>query len=329
MKAATIRRYGGPEVVVIENMPLPVAGPGEVRVRVAAAGITVADARLRANDAPRGFGFLMRCITGLIRPRHPVFGMEFAGVVDALGSGVTGFRPGQRVFGITGLKGGAHAEFLTIRADARLFPLPDALSFAEGAAFFFGGLTAADFLMDKGNVGPGDRLLINGATGSVGAAAIMIGRHLGAKVTAVARSENHGFARELGAHEVIDYRAGPIRGQWEVILDVIGILPYGKAASLLGPGGRLLPVTATLAEQVSYALHPKRGPHRITGGIVADKKSAMERLIGLHASGVYRPIVGEVFPFAEVAAAHALAGSGHKRGNVVIRLPGQLRQPAS
>ena len=141
MKAATIRRYGGPEVLSIEDLPEPVAGPGEVRVRVTAAGVTAADARLRANDAPRGFGFLMRCFTGLIRPRHPVFGMEFAGVVDALGAGGAGFTLGQRVFGITGIKGGAHAQYLTIRADARLFPLPNALGDAQGAAFFFGGLT--------------------------------------------------------------------------------------------------------------------------------------------------------------------------------------------
>ena len=320
MKAATIRRYGGPEVVMIENLPLPVAGPGEVRVRVTAAGVTVADARLRANEAPRGFGFLMRCITGLIRPRHPVFGMEFAGLVDALGAGVTAFTPGQRVFGITGLKGGAHAEFLTIRADARLFPLPEALSPVEGAAFFFGGLTAADFLMDKAKLRPGDRLLINGATGSVGSAAIQIGRHLGAKITAVARTENHRFALELGAAEVIDYRTSPISGQWDVILDVVGNLPYPKAAPLLAPGGQLLPVTATLGEQLSYGLRAKRGTHRITGGVIADSKPAMKRLINLHRSGVYLPTVGDVLPFAEIAAAHALAGSHHKRGNVVVTL---------
>ena len=318
MQAATIRRYGGPEVVRIEDLPAPVAGPGEVRVRVTAAGVTAADARLRANDAPRGFGFLMRCVTGLIRPRHPVFGMEFAGVVDALGAGVAGFTLGQRVFGITGLKGGAHAECLTIRADARLYPLPDTLDDAQGAAFFFGGLTAADFLMDKGNIRHGDRLLINGATGSVGSAAIQIGRHLGAKVTAVAQAQNHAFARELGAADTIDYRAGPIGGQWDAILDVVGSLPYPKAALLLAPAGRLLPVTATLAEQLSYGLHANRGTHRITSGIVGDSKPAMERLIRLHSAGVYRPTVGDVLPFADIATAHARAGSRHKRGNTVV-----------
>jgi NADPH:quinone reductase-like Zn-dependent oxidoreductase len=318
MKAATIRRYGGPEVVRIEDLPVPVAGPGEVRVRITAAAVTAADARLRANDAPRGFGFLMRCITGLIRPRHPVFGMEFAGVVDALGAGAAGFTLGQRVFGITGIKGGAHAEYLTIRADASLFALPDTLDDAQGAAFFFGGLTAADFLMDKADIRQGDALLINGATGSVGSAAIQIGRHLGAKVTAVARAENHAFAHELGAGDTVDYRAGPISGQWDVILDVVGSLPYAKAAPLLAPGGRLLRVTATLAEQLSYGLRAKRGAHRIIGGVVGDGKPAMERLIRLHSAGAYRPTVGNVLPFSEIAAAHARAGSRHKRGNTVV-----------
>ena len=318
MKAATIRRYGGPEVVRIEELPLPVAGPHEVRVRVTAAGVTTADARLRANDAPRGFGFLMRCLTGLIRPRHPVFGMEFAGVVESLGAGAAGFSLGQRVFGITGIKGGAHAEYLTIRADARLFALPEALSDVQGAAFFFGGLTAADFLMDKADIRQGDRLLINGATGSVGSAAIQIGHHLGAKVTAVARAENHAFARELGAGDTIDYRAGPISGQWDVILDVVGSLPYPKAAALLTCGGRLLPVTATLAQQMSYGLRPKRGLHCITGGVIGDGKAAMERLIRLYSAGVYCPTVGDVLPFAEIATAHACASSRHKRGNTVV-----------
>ena len=322
MKAATVRRYGGPEVVRIEDLPLPVAGQGEVRVRVTAAGVTAADARLRANDAPRGFGFLMRCFTGFVRPRHPVSGMEFAGVVDALGTGVSCWRLGQRVFGVTGLQGGAHAEHLTIGSEARLFALPDTLTDTQGAAFFFGGLTAADFLIDKADIRPGESLLINGATGSVGSAAVQIGRHLGAKVTAVTRAENHGLARDLGATDTIDYRAGPIRGTWDVILDVVGNLPYPQAASLLAPRGRLLPVTATLAQQLSYVLHARRGLHRVTGGMIGDGRTAMERLIRLHgaAAGAYRPTVGDVLPFAQIAAAHALAGSRHKRGNTVVLL---------
>ena len=321
MQAATVRRYGGPEVVSLESLPIPEPKPGEVRIRVTAAAVTAADARLRANDAPRGFGLIMRLITGVIRPRNPVPGMEFAGVVDMLGAHVTGFAPGQRVFGTTGIKGGAHAGYLTIRADGKLFPLPDSLSDAEGAAFFFGGLTAADFLLDKARLKPGERLLINGATGAVGTAALQIARHLGAHMTTVARRENHGLAGELGAAEVIDYRDGPITGQWDAILDVVGNLPYPMAAPLLAPGGRLLPVTATLGEQLSYSTRPNRATHRMTGGVIAESKTAMERLIRLHNAGVYRPALGITLPFAKIREAHDAAGSRHKRGNVVVTIP--------
>ena len=322
MKAAIIRRYGGPEVVTFEDIPTPLPKPGEVRIRVTAAAVTAADARLRANDAPRGFGFLMRLITGLRRPRNPVPGMEFAGLVDALGAGGAGFTPGQRVFGTTGLRGGAQAEFLTINAAAKLFPTPASLSDPEAAAFFFGGLTAADFLLDKAGLLAGERLLINGATGSVGSAAIQIGRHLGAQITAVCRAENHAFSRELGADFVQDYSAGPLSGSYDVILDVVGNLPYSLAAPLLAPGGRLLPVTATLGEQLSYGLRPKRGTHRISGGVIAETTRAMERLIRLHSAGVYHPILGQILPFNAIRQAHAEAGSRHKRGNTVVIMTG-------
>ncbi|NJM83319.1 MAG: zinc-binding dehydrogenase, partial [Tabrizicola sp.] len=128
-------------------------------------------------------------------------------------------------------------------------------------------------------------------------------------------------ARALGADAVLDYRAGPPEGSWDAILDVIGSLPYHRARKLLAPGGRLLPVTASLGQQIGAALRPRRGDHRISGGIIADSKAAMERLIGLHRAGHYRPVIGETFPLAEIGAAHALAGSFHKRGNVVVIMP--------
>lgn len=134
----------------------------------------------------------------------------------------------------------------------------------------------------------------------------------------MARAENHAFARALGADATNDYLMGPIEGQWDVTLDVVGKLPYPKAAPLLAPAGRLLSVTATLAEPLSCALRPNRGLHRITGGVIGDGKAAMERLIGLHRDGIYRPAVGDILPFAEIAAAYAQAGSRHKRGNTVV-----------
>lgn len=319
MRAATTPAYGPPEVVRVARVPRPRPGPGEVLVRVSATPVTRGDARLRGNDAPAGFGPLLRLAFGLRRPRNPVQGMEFAGVVETPAGGLAS---GDRVFGVTGLKGSAHAEYLTIPAAGRIFRTPETLTDAEAAAFFFGGLTAADFLIDKARLAPDERVLINGATGAVGSAAIQIARHLGARVTAVCSPANADFARWIGAEEVFDYGAGGIAGAWDVVMDVAGTLPYPRAAALLRRGGRLLPVTATLREQISYVLQPRRGGHRITGGTIAETRPAMERLLALHTEGAYQPVVGAVLPFERIAAAHALAGSGHKRGSVVVRIEG-------
>jgi NADPH:quinone reductase-like Zn-dependent oxidoreductase len=163
MKAAVYTAYGPPETIAIREIPVPEPGPGEILVRVRAAPVTAGDARLRSGKVPRGLGLMLRLVIGLSRPRISP-GWAFAGEVAALGSGVSTFAPGQPVFGLTGIKGGAHAEYLTIRADGRVLPLPGTLSFEEGAAFFFGGMTAAEFLIDRARLREGERLLVAGAT---------------------------------------------------------------------------------------------------------------------------------------------------------------------
>jgi NADPH:quinone reductase-like Zn-dependent oxidoreductase len=317
MLAAETRRYGPPEVVDVVERPVPVPKPGEVLVRVTAAPVTRGDARIRGMDVPAGFAPVLRLVFGLRGPRRRVQGMEFAGRIAA---GAGGFAPGDRVFGITGLAGGAHAEYLAIAAAGRILPVPDSLTDAEAAAFFYGGLTAADFLIDKAGLRPGERLLVNGATGAVGAAAVQIARHLGAGVTAVCSPANHDLARSLGAQSVHDYRGGPPRGVWDVVMDVAGTLPFD--AGLLSPGGRWLPVTATLGQSIGRALRPRRQGRVLTGGTIAETRAAMVRLVQLHAAGAWRPVVGAILPFARIREAHALAGSGHQRGSVVLTFPG-------
>lgn len=313
MLTAETRRYGPPEVIDLVERPIPRAKPGEVLVRVTAAPVTRGDARIRALDVPAGFGPILRLVFGLRGPRTRVQGMEFAGHV-VTGAGT--FAPGDRVFGITGMRGGAHAEYLCVLASGRLLPIPETLSDAEAAAFFFGGLTAADFLIDKAALRPGERLLVNGATGAVGVAALQIARHLGAQVTAVCSAPNHNFALGLGAGAVLDYHSGPPRGVWDVVMDVAGTLPFDPA--ILSPGGRYLPVTATLGQTIDQALRPRRQGRALTGGVIADTLPAMQRLVRLHAEGAFRPVMGETLPFARIREAHALAGGGHKRGSVVL-----------
>lgn len=315
MKIARYTAYGGPETVVLEDAPIPTPGPGELLIRIRAAPVTAGDARIRSGKVPRGLTLPLRLALGWSRPRVAP-GWAFAGEIAALGPGVTTFHEGQRVFGLKGFKGGAHAEFLTIPANGPFLPLPDTLTYEEGAAFFFGGLTAAEFLIDRAKLAPGERLLVAGATGSVGSAAVQIARHIGATVAATASPANHALARQLGAAEVTDYRTGPPSGPFDVILDVMGSLGWKGAEPLLFPQGRLILITADLSEMLSSALRPRR----FITGTNKDTLPAMRRLLALHEAGGYTPVVGQILPFSQLPEAHRIAESFHKPGNLVVTM---------
>ncbi|GAB1380070.1 NAD(P)-dependent alcohol dehydrogenase [Pararhodobacter aggregans] len=319
MKAATARRYGGPEVMAIEVLPRPVPGPGQVLVKVAAFGVTRGDTRIRGLDVPRGMGLMVRAIFGWTRPRRPVPGRELAGAIAALGPGVSGWTVGEAVLGITdGMTLGAGAEYAVITADKMLARRPATLTEAEAAALPFGLMTAADFLIDQMALQPGERLLVNGASGAVGLAALWLGAHLGAEVTGVASPANHAAMQDAGAHRTADYARPLPPGPYDAILDVAGTLPYAKAAPLLAPGGRLGVVTADLAGQIGAGIRSKRGSHRLCAGVIKERPETLARVLDLHAQG-YRPSV-TTLPLAEIVEAHRLASSGHKRGNVVVTL---------
>ena len=314
MKIARYTAYGGPETIVLEDAPIPTPGPGELLIRVRAAPVTAGDARMRSGRVPRGLGTMLRLAIGWSRPKVAP-GWAFAGEIAALGPGVTGFTEGQRVFGLKGFKGGAHAEYLTIRADGPVLPLPDTLNYEQGAAFFFGGLTAAEFLIDRAKLAPGERILIAGATGAVGGAATQIARHLGATISATASPANHALARQLGATEVTDYRKGPPNGTFDVILDVMGSLGWKGVEPLLSATGRMILVTADLSEMLASFFR-----RRLMTGTSKEDLPSMRRLVELHGADGYTPVVGPVLPFVQLVEAHRIAESFHKPGNLVVRM---------
>lgn len=319
MLVAEITRYGPPEVVRLVERPCPTPGPGEVLIRVRAAPVTAGDARIRSGKVPRGFATALRLAFGWRAPRFRP-GWAFAGEVTGLGEGTTGVALGARVFGVTGVRGGAHAEYLVMPANGLLLPLPESLSLEEGAACFFGGLTAAAFLIDTTRVQPGERVLIHGATGAVGSAAVQMATHLRALVTAVASSPNHDLARRLGAVAVHDYRAGPVQGCFDVVLDVMGALGWRGARPLLADAGRLALVTADLPATLGALLWSRRDGRRVVAGTSKASKEKMQRVVDLHLAGAYRPVVGQVLPFSDLARAHALAETFHKPGNLVVAM---------
>jgi NADPH:quinone reductase-like Zn-dependent oxidoreductase len=320
LRVAKVTAYGGVENIVFDEVPMPVPAKGCILVKVFAAPVTAGDARIRSGRVPRGFGLILRLVFGWNAPRSPVQGWSFSGEVAALGADVTAFAPGQRVFGISGVKGGAHGDYVCVPAE-RVMPLPEAMSHEEGAAFFFGGLTASSFLLDNADLKPGQRVLVNGATGSVGSAAVQIAASKGAKVSAVCSAANRDLAQRLGAEAVFDYRTEAVTGEYDLILDVIGTLPWPKAEPHLLPGGRLLLVSGDLLAGIGAALRPKRSLGRHVAALVSSEARAnMDRLLALYRAGHYRPLVGEVFAFDDIRAAHAKAETFSKPGNTILKI---------
>ncbi len=191
MKAATARRYGPPSVIRIETLPDAAPRAGEILIRTRAASVATADWRIRSLTMPRGFGPLARPIFGLTRPRQPILGTECAGTVAAIGPGVTTFREGDAVIAYLGARMGAHAELTRARADKAVILKPETLTWEQAAAFSFGGATALTYLRDGGKLKPGQSLLLIGASGSVGHAALQIATAMGAHVTTVTSGRQH------------------------------------------------------------------------------------------------------------------------------------------
>jgi NADPH:quinone reductase-like Zn-dependent oxidoreductase len=314
MKALVATRYGGPGVVVWRDWPEPAAGPGQVVVRMVAASVVAPDVRLRGGDFPRGFGVMARAAFGLRRLRHPVLGCEGAGVVIAAGPGVTRFAAGDEVIvhPSVGFGHGTHAERLAIAADGAVIEKPPTLTWAEAAAFCHGGLTALFYLRDRMALRPGQRLLVAGAAGSVGHAAVQVGRAMGAEVTAGADARHHARLAGLGVG-TLDLRAGVRDERFDKVLDCTGTLHPRDGARLLRPGGRLGLIAADLPDMLGAALR-----RDVVTGSFTGQRAGMEWLADLTWRGGYRPAVAAVIPAAEGARAHAAAMARGRFGSVVL-----------
>lgn len=321
MKAAVYHKYGPPEVLRVEDIPTPVPKPDEVLIRVRAATVSSADWRARSLNMPRGFGAFGRPAFGFFGPRQKVLGTGFAGEIAEVGAKVTGFRQGDRVFGDCGMKMGAHAEFVVLKADAALASMPDDLGFEDAAALVFGGTVALIFLRDKGKVQANERVLVNGASGEVGVAMVQIARHFGAEVFGVSSAANAGLLRGLGATP-IDYNREDFtdHGPFDVIVDTVGNAGWARSHKALREGGRLLLVLAGLGEMILAPLRSRQQGKRAIAGVAMGSAADLELLAKLAASGAIKPVIGKVFALADVVEAHRLVDSGHKVGAVVLHI---------
>jgi NADPH2:quinone reductase len=316
MKAAVYTRFGPPEVLTLRQVPKPAPRAGEVLVRVRAMTVTSAECAMRRGEPLWG-----RIVLGVLRPRRRMrtLGTEFAGVVEEVGAGATRFRPGDEVFGFTGFRLGANAEYVCLPQRASLAPKPVNTGFEEAAAAVDGGSTALYFLRRAG-VRSGHRVLVYGASGSIGTYAVQLARHLGAHVTAVCGPRNAGLVAELGADEVIDYtredysRSGAV---YDIVFDTLGKTSFSRARAVLAPRGRYASTTGLHNTFLSLGTSVSRG-RRVVTGMSVEKNDALVYLKGLIEAEELRIVIDRRYPFDRLAEAHRYVETGHKSGNVVV-----------
>lgn len=322
MRAAVYRKFGAPEVVSVEEVPHPSPGPRDVLVKVHASTVSAADYRSRSRRVPKGLGLLAAKGLGLFRPRNQILGMDFAGVVAAVGADVTKFHPGDNVVGMLGAKFGGHAEYVSLPEDGVITAKPRNLGFQDAVTLVFGGLTARSFL-NQADVKPGDTVLINGASGAVGTAAVQLAKQLGAHVAGVSSAANAELVLALGADRVIDYAQTDFAAEgksYDVIMDCVGNAPFERVEASLNPGGSLLFVIADLK-----AILRAPGRTRKTGKqvVVTSKYSAddLKHLVYLAETGHFRAVIDRTYNLDDIVEAHRFADTGRKTGNVVLRIP--------
>ncbi len=326
MKAVLAERYGPPEVLQIREIATPTPKAEEILIRIHATTVTSADWRLRSQTVPTGFGLIMRLVFGLRKPRQPVLGSELAGVVAAVGPRVGRFQVGERVFAFSDMAMGCHAEYLCLPQDGMVVATPPGLTDETAAALCFGGTTALDFLR-RAKLRPGERVLVNGASGAVGTAVVQLARHMGAEVTGVCSTANLELVRSLGAAQAIDYTRDDFSrdGQtYDVIVDTVGTAPYARCRRSLKPGGRLLLVLAGLPDMLKGLWVSLTSGRTVIAGPASVKLEDLRELAALAQTGEYKPVIDRIYSFEQIVAAHRYVDTGRKKGNVII----SVREPS-
>lgn len=318
MKTVVFTRFGPPDVLTVCETETPSPRDDEVLVRIHATTVTAAEAAMR-----RGRPLWGRVVLGVVRPRKRMqtLGIELAGEITAIGKHVSRFRVGDEVFGFTGFDIGANAEFLCLRETASLCLKPVNATFEEAAAAVDGGSTALFFLRDKAGVRRGHRVLVLGASGSIGTYAVQLARRLGAEVTGVCSTPNVALVESLGAHHVIDYTRQDFTQSsltYDVVFDTVGKSSFAHCRSALAPSGCYVATTGLANYALGWAT--RVSGKRVVTGMSVDKSAALPYLRSLIESGDLRIVIDRQFDLDDIIEAHRYVDSGRKRGNVVVRV---------
>jgi len=321
MKRVVQELYGSPDVLELERTPIPEIGDDQLLIQIHATSVTATESVFR-----QGKPLFSRLFTGFRKPKVQTLGEEMAGRVMRTGKNVTEYEPGDMIFGSAGPGFGAAAEYLAVSADGAFIRMPKGLTPAEAAGSVDGFLTALPFLRDVGAVKPGQRVLINGASGSVGAAAVQVAKYLDAEVTAICSGRNIDFVKNLGADHVVDYTAEnfPDRSKrYDVIFDAVGKISFRRFRELLVPRGLFLEAgmnMSILLSVLASALFGGKKAKIAATGLRSEsaKKNDLKLLKDLMEAGTIVPTIDRSYSIDEIREAHRYVDTGRKRGNVVI-----------
>ena len=320
MKAIICTQYGSPDVLQLREVAKPTPKDNEVLIRVHAAVVGPADCAFRKGDP-----FVVKLIYGLSKPRLSTQGVEFAGEIEAIGKAVTQFKQGDQVFGMSPNSFGAHAEYMCLPEDKPVIIKPVNTSYEEAAGICDGATTALTFLRDVAKLHRGQKVLINGASGAVGAYAVQLARYLGAEVTGVCSTTNVEWVKSLGADTVIDYTKEDFTktGQtYDVIFDAVGKSSFSRCKRTLTQNGMYLSTVPTLGIVFQALWTSKIGSKKAkfaTAGLMQNKDN-LNFLKELIEAGKIKAVIDRYYPLEKIAEAHRYVEAGHKKGNVVIRV---------
>ncbi|HEB2441782.1 NAD(P)-dependent alcohol dehydrogenase [Bacillus thuringiensis] len=301
MKAIICTKYGPPNVLQLQNVEKPKPKKNEVLVKIHATSVSTGDCRIRGFNSPLLFWIPMRIILGFRKPRKPILGVELSGEIEDIGTDVTQFKKGDQVFALTELNLGGYAEYTCLHESGLIALKPTNVTYEEAAVIPFGGTSALHFLR-KGQIKKGQRVLIYGASGSVGTAAVQLAKYFGATVTAICSSSNFDLVTALGADNVIDYMKEDFtkRGEhYDIIFDAVGKYKKSLCTDALMPNGKYVSVNGMMAKV---------------------SKEDMNLLKQLAETEKLKPVIDRTYRLEEIAEAHIYVEKGHKKGNVSITL---------